>query len=179
MASSGTEGPGTHCGCRMSCSAPILRGLPWLSWGFAVEHCSRAFCGTLLPLLAWVSPCLSSGAQETSLVAWGAPISQGTTWDPQHGGSLPHLWAILISRWPKHQLQLGDQWSWLGVAAGEEEEGGWARAAWLQQVWMPIIYGHAHHLTFLSQAEICKVPAAFHPFIFNSSSCPAPEITSE
>jgi len=67
-----------------------------------------------------------------SLLAQGAPRSEETTWDPQHGRSTPHCMGHLDVQWVKHQLQPRDQQSWLGVSAAKEEGGGWAGAAWLR-----------------------------------------------
>lgn len=53
--------------------------------------------------------CLSSGAQEIWLLAWGAPRPQETVRDPQHGRYLLSAWAILMSRWTEHHLHTRDQ----------------------------------------------------------------------
>lgn len=65
-----------------------------------------------------------------------------------------------MSRWVEHQLQPRDQQSWLGVAAGEEEGGGWAGAAWL---WL------AHHLWACPSLNISLTDWDLqHPCCFSS-----------
>lgn len=89
--------------------------------------------GLSVPLI-WSSGDLIAGT--------GALRSQETVHDCQHGRSLAPAWATLISREVDHQLQMREEQSGLGAAAGEEEGRGWAGAG---------LDGHAHNISLTAR----------------------------